>query len=201
MKRHIFNPADQQLDLNSKIIAGLERISEAFKALLWEKAKILRLSPIQIQILIFIKYHESSLNNVSHLAREFNLTKPTISDTIRVLERKTLIEKLYDPSDQRRFSILLTAGGDNAVREAEDFASPLINPLLSVGDGDKEILFQTINKLIFQLHRNGVLSVQRNCQSCRFYRPGSEMDYCNLLEKSLAPRDIRIDCPEHQAKN
>ena len=57
MKRHIFNPADQQLDLNSKIIAGLERISEAFKALLWEKAKILRLSPIQIQILIFIKFH------------------------------------------------------------------------------------------------------------------------------------------------
>ena len=53
MSDSVFNPNHQETDISSKIVAGLERISEAFKVLLWEKAKLLGLSPIQIQILIF----------------------------------------------------------------------------------------------------------------------------------------------------
>lgn len=52
MSKSIFDPKNQIKDVSSKIVAGLERISEAFKVLLWEKAKALGLSPIQIQILI-----------------------------------------------------------------------------------------------------------------------------------------------------
>ncbi|MEO0333318.1 MAG: MarR family transcriptional regulator, partial [Bacteroidota bacterium] len=63
MEKSVFNPTNQQSDVSSKIVAGLERISEAFKVLLWEKAKSLGLSPIQIQILIFIAYHKSELCN------------------------------------------------------------------------------------------------------------------------------------------
>ena len=85
MDKSVFNPDFQQKDISSKLVAGLERISEVFKVLLWEKAKQVSLSPIQIQILIFIAYHKQELCNVSHLAREFNITKPTVSDAIKIL--------------------------------------------------------------------------------------------------------------------
>ncbi|MEL6557873.1 MAG: MarR family transcriptional regulator, partial [Bacteroidota bacterium] len=49
MKNSTFNPEQQQKDISSKIVAGLERVSEVFKVLLWEKAKQVGLSPIQIQ--------------------------------------------------------------------------------------------------------------------------------------------------------
>ncbi|HCM74831.1 MAG TPA: MarR family transcriptional regulator, partial [Cytophagales bacterium] len=34
MSKSIFNPKHQQIDISTKIVAGLERISEAFKVLL-----------------------------------------------------------------------------------------------------------------------------------------------------------------------
>jgi hypothetical protein len=57
MKKSIFNPSEQERSISSKIVVGLERVSEVFKVLLWEKAKLVGLSPIQIQILFFVAYH------------------------------------------------------------------------------------------------------------------------------------------------
>ena len=89
----VFNLQDQNSDLNSKIVAGLERLSQVFRILLWEKAKEQGLSPIQIQLLIFIQHHSADKATISYLAQEFNFTKPTISDAIKVLEEKNLLKK------------------------------------------------------------------------------------------------------------
>ena len=94
MEGSIFNTKFQQNSITSKIVVGLERISEAFKGILWEHAKVIGLSPTQIQILIFIAYHKTKLCNVSHLAKEFNITKPTVSDAVRVLNNKKYIINL-----------------------------------------------------------------------------------------------------------
>ena len=85
---NLFDPKVQESDLSSKSVVGLERISEVFRVLLWQKSNETGLSPIQIQLLIFIKNHDSSLANVSQLAREFNMKKPTISDAVKVLFQK-----------------------------------------------------------------------------------------------------------------
>ena len=39
MRKSTFHLEHQHKDINSKIIVGLERISEAFRVLLWEHAK------------------------------------------------------------------------------------------------------------------------------------------------------------------
>jgi len=87
----VFNIIDQNINLDSKIVAGLERLSQVFRILLWEKAKEYSLSPIQIQLMIFIQHHSQDKTTISYLAQEFNFTKPTISDAVKVLEQKKLI--------------------------------------------------------------------------------------------------------------
>lgn len=198
MDKSIFNPNHQENDLSSKIVAGLERISEAFKVLLWDKAKLLGLSPIQIQILIFIAYHKSEFCHVSHLAKEFNITKPTVSDAIRALDKKGLITKKYSSSDSRSYTIGLTVTGQNMVSETSDFANPLKNQLTIVQGTDLEALFGTLGKLIYQLNKSGILSVQRTCYGCKFYSGNTHRDYCNLLDRELSNSDIRLDCPEFE---
>ena len=201
MDKSIFNPYHQETDVSSKIIAGLERISEAFKVLLWDKAKLLGLSPIQIQILIFIAYHKTEFCNVSHLAKEFNITKPTISDAIKVLDKKGLISKEYSSSDSRSYSIGLSENGTETVGEISNFANPIKTQLNAVGDSELELLFGTLSKLIHQLNTSGILSVQRTCYGCKFYSKESSRDYCNLLNKELRNRDIRLDCPEFEVRH
>lgn len=198
MSNSIFNPNHQENNIQNKIVAGLERISEAFKVLLWEKAKQLGLSPIQIQILIFINYHKLEFCNVSHLAKEFNVTKPTISDAVRVLLKKELIEKVFASSDSRSYAIKLSDTGQDTVTETENFAQPLKNQLSGVDYQNLESTFKTLSELIYKLNRIGVLTVQRTCYACKFYQKNGTQHFCNLLERELQNSEIRIDCPEFE---
>ena len=201
MENSPFNPEQQEKDLSSKIVAGLERVSEVFKILLWQKAKAIKLSPIQIQILIFIAFHKSSLCNVSHLAKEFNVTKPTISDAIKILDKKKLIIKDYSLSDSRSYLILLSELGKQTVYETYDFSNVLKDQIDTFSYEEQESVFKTLSELIYKLNAKGILSVQRTCFGCKFYEKNNTVNYCNLLQKELLTNEIRIDCLEFEEKS
>jgi DNA-binding MarR family transcriptional regulator len=196
--RSVFNLNDQNEDLDSKITVGLEKIASVFRYLIWEDAKDLKLSPIQLQILIFVNYHSSEYATVSYLSKEFSVTKPTISDAVKSLELKELIQKNIDLNDSRSYTIQLTNFGKEYVLKSESFASPLLQLIQDVDTQSKKQLWETLSKLIYQLHQKDIITVQRICYSCSFYSEKAGKSYCNLLNKDLKKEDIRIDCPEHK---
>ena len=191
-----FDLLHQQNEIESKIVVGLERFAEVFRFLLWERAKILNLSPIQIQILIFLKHHSREKSKVSYLSKEFNLSKPTISDSILTLQKKKLIQKVQDPNDTRSFNIHLTDKGIKTVLETEDFANPLKGIFTEFSDEEKAIFWNVLSKTILKLNSNGIIPIQRMCFNCKFYEERDEESHCLLLNKKLKSNDIRIDCPE-----
>lgn len=192
----VFNLDIQNNHTDNKIVAGLERLSQVFRALLWEQAKEQLLSPIQIQLLIFIHYHNDGKNNVSYLAQEFSVTKPTISDAIKILGQKNLICKIPNPADNRRYSIRLTEAGKTVVRNTENYTGPISEWLAGTGCAEKEMLWASISDLIRTLNRAGIISAQRTCYNCRYY--AAHNNFCMLLNERLYTKDIRIDCPEHE---
>ena len=192
---------EQTHEIIRKLTTGLERISEAFKVMLWEKAKEHGLSPIQIQILIFISDHKSELCNVSHLAKEFNITKPTISDAIRVLDKKGLIVKDFSPTDSRSYTIFPSSEGKKMIRQLGDFSNPLKGALQSLDHNNLENLYTNLTTLIYQLNRSGLLNVQRTCFGCSFYENRKGAHYCNFLESTLQNYDLRMDCSDYIQKN
>lgn len=194
----VFNLDNQNANLDNKIVAGLERLSQVFRILLWEKAKKHNLSPIQIQLLIFIRYHSADKTTVSYLAQEFNFTKPTISDAIKILEQKKLIQKITDKTDTRSYTINLTATGKKIVLETENFANPLAEIISKANDTDKIILWENISNLIIRLNKLKVISVQRTCFNCKHYSIKNKNHFCNLLDLKLLTQDIRIDCGEFE---
>jgi DNA-binding MarR family transcriptional regulator len=194
----IFNLEEQNSNLDSKIVAGLERLSQVFRILLWEKAKEQGLSPIQIQLLIFIKHHSPILATVSYLAQEFNLTKPTISDAIKVLEQKGIVKKLTNNNDTRSYSIQLTSLGNKVVTETENFTEPISKLMLKSSKKDKLILWESMYELISQLNKSQIISVQRTCLNCQHYSVKNKMPFCLLLQEKLLVEDVRIDCKEFE---
>ncbi len=194
----VFNLDNQNASLDNKIVAGLERLSQVFRILLWEKAKEYSLSPIQIQLLIFIKHHSKEKTTISYLAQEFNFTKPTISDAIKVLEQKKLIKKYTDNTDTRSYSIQLTIEGEKIVIQTENYANPLTTIIAKANEKDKVVLWQNISTLIIKLNKLEVISVQRTCFNCKHYSIKSKANFCNLLNQKLDTKDIRIDCEEFE---
>jgi DNA-binding MarR family transcriptional regulator len=192
----VFNLNEQNANLDKKIVAGLERISQVFKILLWDKSKQHQLSPIQIQLLIFINYHSQNQATVSYLAQEFNVSKPTISDTIKTLEQKKYIQKITDQVDARSYTIELTDLGKSIVLETENFTDPLTAIISQSEAADKVILWKNISDMILQLNKMEVITVQRTCYNCKFFSKEDNVPFCGLLNQELKTEDIRMDCGE-----
>ena len=186
-------------NLDSKVILGLERISEVFRTLLWEKAKVHGVSPIQIQILLFISDHEPQLCKVSHLAKEFDLTKPTISDAIKVLHHKQLVNKEFSTTDTRSYTINLSRQGQKLVKDLKVFDKPLREEIQKLDNHQLDSLFTALTRLVYRLNRRGIISVQRTCFACRFYSIQDGNHHCSLLQEILTEGAIRLDCPEFVA--
>ncbi|MEM7296998.1 MAG: MarR family winged helix-turn-helix transcriptional regulator [Bacteroidota bacterium] len=193
-----FDPKVQELDLTSKIVVGLERLSEVFRVLLWEKSKETGLSPIQIQLLLFIKTHDQSMANVSHLSKEFNLKKPTVSDAIKVLFSKGLIEK-ETGQDARAYTIILTAEGNKIVNQLEGFDDPLKKEIGQLSKSDQKSFCESLMKMIFSLNQSGIIEVQRTCFGCQFYEVRKNGHFCQYIKKPLKEEEIRLDCQDFQA--
>lgn len=190
----------QQQDITAKIASGLERISEAFRVLLWQEAKTYGLSPIQVQILIFVHTHRAQMATVSSLASEFNMTKATISDSVKTLLKKELVEAVQDKSDSRSFSLELTDFGKQIAQSSSRFMSDIETSLDAFPKSQQEMMYTTLLKLIESLNSKGVISMQRMCLNCRFFSQKPDSNYCNLLESPLADADLRVDCNEFSAK-
>ena len=199
MKNSVFNLDHQNSNIESKIVVSLERLSQAFRVLLWNESKAFSLSPIQIQVMIFLYTHSPEKRKVSYLAEEFNMTKSTISDTIKTLEQKLLIKKEFEQEDTRRYIIHLSKKGKQLTEKISFFSQQIQTPIDLMTSDDKENLLLSLLNIIKHLNTSGVISIQRMCYSCNFYSSDyrGKKHYCKLLKTKLADKELRVDCPEH----
>ena len=197
-----FNPERHLTNIDSKIVAALEKISEVFRVLLWTEAKEHNVSPIQLQLLVFLKYHTSDKQRrIAYMAKEFNLTKATISDSVKALEQKGLISRVTDTIDSRSFNFSLTEKGNRLTSVVENFTVPLDRAISTLTDDQKTYLLSSVFDLIFRLNAAGVISTQRMCYNCHYYGGDrAQTHYCNLMQSPLAFEELRLECPEHRFK-
>lgn len=200
--KSVFNNEFQHKDLDSKIVVALERLSQVFHNLLWNKTKEYNLSPIQIKFLIFILTNNSDKCTVTALGRKFNLTKPTVSDAVASLGEKKLIQKKESTEDKRTIHLQLTKKGKEFAEELLSWADPIRDEIKSNSDAGKLDVYLFLLKLIESLERAGVISINRMCITCRYFVESASPNsphYCKLLEKNLSSQELRIDCLEQEA--
>jgi len=202
MKKSDFDLSHQNQNTESRIVASLEKIAQAFRVLLWQESREFSLSPIQVQVLIFLQYHSEEKRKVSYLAGEFNMTKATISDTVKSLDQKGLIRKAYEPNDTRSYIIHLTEAGREIAAKASLFTRELHTPIDKLHADDKENLLLSLLNIIRHLNKAGIITIQRMCTTCAYYQQSEngQKHFCQLLNQNLQVTDLRLDCPEHELK-
>lgn len=202
MSKSDFDLNFQNRNIDGRIVAALERISQAFRVLLWQESKDFSLSPIQIQVLIFLLHHSIDKCKVSYLAEEFNMTKATISETVKILEQKKLIQKVYGEFDNRSYSIQLTKSGQTIATETALFSKEFHKPIAKLDEEEKENMLLSLLSIITHLNKTGVITIQRMCLTCTHHEltENGENHFCKLLNRKLFTNELRIDCPEHVLK-
>ncbi len=195
-----FDINQHQDDVASKTVVALEKVAEIFRVSLWEKAKAHGRSPLQIQLLIFIQFHPSEKCKVTYLSEEFNMTKPTISDAIKVLIQKGYLIKEQEVEDKRSFYYLLTPAGKALAEEFAFFTQPLRQIIANWQQPQQDTFYRQLLQLIQQAQQQDLVHLQRMCLNCQHYRQQGNRHYCNFIEKNLADAELRIDCPDFEKK-
>ncbi|GIV33939.1 MAG: hypothetical protein KatS3mg031_1474 [Chitinophagales bacterium] len=195
-----FDLSYQNQNADARIVAALERIAQAFRVLLWQEGVEHALTPIQLQVLIFLHYHAEAQRKITIVSQELNVTKATLSETVKILQRKGLIRKVLDPEDSRSTFIQLTAKGRQLAERASKFAAEVQKPIAQITEESKKAILGALLQIIRHLNEAGVITVQRMCFTCRYYtQPQPNKHFCQLLNTALKDEQLRIDCPEHQS--
>lgn len=201
----IFDLEHQHQDIDSKIAAALERLSQVFRVLLWEKTKSHQLSPIQIQILVHLLYHSHEDIMIGQIAAQFSLTAATVSDAVKTLFQKGLVVRTSPAADRRSTSVSLTTAGEQLARKLALWANIVRDNISEFDQEDKLVVMRFLMRLIETLQRAGLITVARMCITCRFFETNPKPDpqqphYCKLMERPLANAALRLDCPEHELR-
>jgi DNA-binding MarR family transcriptional regulator len=196
----VFNVKAQHQDVDSKLVAGLERLAQALRVLLWEQAQTHGLSPIQVQFLVYLKHHAKRDSSVSHLAKTFDLSKATVSDAVSALENKGYLERKPSQEDKRAAILVLTKTGQSLSKELESWADDVKEQLVKLPEEKRLELMTSTMRLIVSLQEAGIINLTRMCYTCQFFEKTEPDHFCVLLNKPLQQKDLRIDCPEHELK-
>ncbi len=156
------------------------------------------MSPIQIQILIFLSHHPNTINTPSYLAKEFNVTKATITDSVRVITEKGLVLKEAGAVDKRSYTLHLTTAGKKIARNTENFSQVLLQSLQDLPQKELDSMLSGLYETITSLNKRSIISVQRMCRNCRFFEEKRGSYYCKFLNQNLSSKELRIDCPEFE---
>jgi DNA-binding MarR family transcriptional regulator len=188
--------ANPNAALDHHLATVLERIGEVSRALRLREAVEAEISPLQLRILGFIADHSDTPVGVARLADELQISRPTISVSVRLLVEQGLLLRRADPADRRGHTLRLSA---KALR-GMTAGSPFDDAVATLAPSSKEALLLALMQVLHQLVGSRKLQVQRMCWTCAHY-DGDRKEHhrCLLLKKTLKVRELRTDCAEHDA--
>lgn len=190
-------------DIDGKLAGALERVGQALRVVLGERARAEGLTPTQAQLLIRLAAAPPPRRLVGALAAEFDLTQPTVSDAVAALRRKGLVRLQVAASDRRSRPLELTRAGSRTAKRLERWKDPLVASMAGAPAERREEALALLLDLIAGLQDAGVVTVARMCTTCRYFRPNLHGDqaaphHCALLDAPLRRSELRVDCAEHE---
>lgn len=191
-------------DLDGRLAAALERVGQVMRTLVWQRAYASGLSPMQVQILLYLAGHATP-PRVSDLAAELDVTLATVSDALAALGRKGLVHRKQGTTDRRSFVFSITAAGHGLTGDLVSWSDPVTAGLSTMDVEAKAGALRLILDLLGALHRDGVPAIARTCVTCRFFdrnaHDGAQPHHCLLLDTAFGDERLRVDCAEHQASD
>ncbi|MCC7365593.1 MAG: MarR family transcriptional regulator [Dehalococcoidia bacterium] len=191
--------ADRPGDLPAKVVAALDRLARGQRSRRQAIAAAHGITPLQAELLSTLALGEPPAPAIGLLARELGISQPTVTDSLRALERKGFIAREKQHADARLVSVVLTPDGEQLCGQLAAGDRELIAAAASLHPPAQEALLEHTLALIARLVGLGYINVARTCLTCRFYEQADGgIHRCRLLDTALGPAELRVNCPEHE---
>jgi DNA-binding MarR family transcriptional regulator len=186
----------------NNFILFVERISEIFRALLWEKAKDFQISPIQIQILMFLREKPPAKRNTTYLSQKLKVTPATVSESIGNLIEKKLVESRQCSDDRRKNCFTLTPKGRKITNQICNWHTALSDAFLNGMNKSEQDTFTLLAyKILYQASKDHLIIENEFCFDCKYFVQENENQfYCAHYNQKLTADQLRIQCSHFREK-
>ncbi len=187
------------MSVEETIVAAIKKLSRVLRFLHQDVGRKHGLTPLQVEIVNYVHTSSEEYSGIAHIARELDLTKPTVSDAVSTLERKHLVIKQRHVSDKRRSVIRTTKKGSELAAELQNWDNALQVQIERFSSPEKLSTKFFLLKLIAALQEAGTISFVRLCLTCSnlIRTSGSGTDdflFCEFLGKPISDKELRINC-------
>ena len=174
----------------------IERLTSLMRIWNRQHPLLAELQPIQVSALIYLsrcnRYSDTPLAVTEYLG----LTKGTVSQSLKALEARGLIEKVADARDRRSVHLRLSAAAQTLVA-AINPPEFLLTAVEQMGER-AQVLEAAFADLLLQIQRSQDVPGFGLCRICRFHQQRDGRPFCGLTQEPLAPTEAELICREHR---
>ncbi len=193
-----FCPVCQREALAPRIFIAFERISTALRMHMWRISTEYHISPVQLYILIFLRYHKPEKVRIVRLAKILHVSVPTVSDALHTLRRKGYLIVRRSKRDRRVRKIHLTQKGKDLSEALERWAQPFVDILMKWSEDEQLQLYTLLTKAIEEFYKRDLIHSEGMCIACQNFEPIDDVRYrCALMKKELSRDALQLDCPNY----
>lgn len=182
--------------MNDELFNLIERLANLLRQETRAEGFSLGLQPIQQEALYYLSTCNRYSDTTLAVTEFLGLTKGTVSQSLKVLENKSLIVKEKDKHDKRIIHLKVTEFGHNFL--ATTCPPPKFTQAISrLPEAEQK---KTIN-LLSDVLKNYQITAGRNafgvCQNCKFNQKTSTGIVCGLTKETLSTDEIKLICREY----
>jgi len=190
----------RNVHIDDKVVRGIEILNIIVRHLIWKTSKQVRLSPIQIHFILFLRKKPEKFRKITFLSSEFHLTPATVSNAINSLIKKGIIARKNDPYDRRVYYLYLTERGRKIANTLAQWNKSLKAVVSRLNYEDKRSFFKFFLRLIQSLFKDGAIDQVRICPLCGHLvklapkKAGNKIFKCLLTGKYMTLEKVELDC-------
>lgn len=176
----------------------VERLSELLKIDSRKAVAAQGLQPVQLEALHYLsicnKYSDTAMAVTEYLGQ----TKGTVSQTLKVLEKKGLLSKKLDKNDKRIYHLKISAKGARILNNTIP-TTMFVNACEAMSDKKQSEVSSALQYLLTTLLHANNMKTFGLCSTCRYNSKAEISGYfCNLLQQSLTDDEALLICKEHE---
>ena len=157
------------------------------------------LLPVQWEVLRYLGRANRFSRTPAALTAYLGLTKGTVSQTLKALEARGMVQKRVDPRDRRSRRLSLSQAARRLL--LEDPLTDTVAATRRLAGPQREQLARGLESILSSRLRARNRQPFGQCRDCRFFarqHAGGAPHYCRLLKEPLAAEESSAICHEQR---